>query len=112
MTSMSEKPDILTVAREALDEWQERLRVHQVSAELAPKVLGTPRDVLLAKAVIDLSVVLDKAKTVIQAAEHIHHWHDTGNGGMIVSAQSVFLLWDALESYNQPAAALDGKDLS
>lgn len=33
---------------------------------------------------------------VARAAQCIKHWHDTANGGMIVSGRHVVALWDAL----------------
>jgi crotonobetainyl-CoA:carnitine CoA-transferase CaiB-like acyl-CoA transferase len=37
-----------------------------------------------------------KLESVAKAAECIRHWHDTANGGMIVSGEHVRALWLAL----------------
>ena len=53
---------------------------------------------------------LAEARNVIEAARCIRHWHDTGrNGeGMIVSAEKVRELWNALEKFDA-AGALGAK---
>ncbi len=52
---------------------------------------------------------LAEAKLVIDAARGIRHWHDTANGGMIVSGEHVMALWDAVEKYDDeiPATKAD-----
>jgi len=47
---------------------------------------------------------LAECQPIIEAARKIHHWHDTDNGGMVVSEEAVHTLWDALLSYD------DGKE--
>lgn len=37
---------------------------------------------------------------LVRAAEKVRHWHDAHNGGMIVSAESVHELWEALAKLN------------
>ena len=45
---------------------------------------------------------------VIDASRCIRHWHDTLNGeGMVVSAEHVRLLWQALSEYDSLLAAID-----
>ena len=43
-----------------------------------------------------LRVEVEKFKALETAAEKIRHWHDSLNGGMIVSGNSVRELWGAL----------------
>lgn len=48
----------------------------------------------------------DQAREALEAARCIHHWHDWGkdNEGMVVSAEHVRKLWDALAKYDKLAA--------
>ena len=46
------------------------------------------------------SVFLHSALAVIAAARCIMHWHDRENGGMVVSAEHVYKLWDALHKFD------------
>ena len=51
---------------------------------------------------------LAEAERVIDAARCIRHWHDSGDG-MVVSADKVRALWDALAKYDAAAARLAGR---
>lgn len=42
----------------------------------------------------------DRAR-LISAASCIHHWHDTNDGGMIVSGEKVRALWDVLAAMRE-----------
>jgi len=47
-----------------------------------------------------LAAFIDRAERIEAAAQCIRHWHDTANGGMIVSGEHVRKLWEALSSPN------------
>lgn len=48
----------------------------------------------------ELEAKLAAAEAVISASRCIKHWHDTNDGGIIVSGQHVVQLWDALEKFD------------
>ena len=49
---------------------------------------------------IRLAAFIDRAERIEDAAKCIRHWHDTADGGMIVSGEHVRKLWEALSSPN------------
>lgn len=46
------------------------------------------------------------AARVIEAARCIRHWHDTGKDGMVVSAEHVRKLWDALSEFDRTSGGM------
>jgi hypothetical protein len=45
---------------------------------------------------------IERLRAVVDAARKIHHWHDSGADGMVVSAEHVRLLWAALAKESAP----------
>ena len=44
------------------------------------------------------------AMRVVDASRCIRHWHDAHNDGMVVSAEHVYKLWEALEAFDKVKA--------
>lgn len=59
---------------------------------------------------VDAKAELARTREVVDAARCIRHWHDTHNGGMIVSGSHVFALWDALDKYDAALAKPEPAD--
>jgi len=75
------------------------------NAELQETLLQTQRELGNMRGFRDRALSeLAECQPIIEAARKIHHWHDTDNGGMVVSEEAVHTLWDALLSYD------DGKE--
>jgi len=49
------------------------------------------------------SDLLSAALRVVEASRCIRHWHDHGEG-MVVSAEHVFKLWEALDAFDKATA--------
>jgi hypothetical protein len=48
-----------------------------------------------------MALSLRAVLNVIDAASCIHHWHDRGDDGMVVSAEHVHLLWAELAEFKK-----------
>ena len=69
--------------------------------QIAPVIADTPD---CNEATTDLIIYLvnhaPALAELVEAAECIRHWHDSGNEGMVVSAEHVRKLWEALAKLN------------
>ena len=46
---------------------------------------------------------IERLQKVVEAARCICHWHDSANGGMVVSGEHVRALWQALHDLSKAA---------
>lgn len=56
-------------------------------------------------------VQMNAYRKVVDAARRIRHWHDSGADGMVVSAEHVRLLWEALDALDKLEAAPDWRGI-
>ena len=88
--------------------------IHAIHVGLweSPPRLPTPQEARIlcrmakdtARPTPDATITSTVERAVIDAARCIRHWHDTHDGGMIVSGEHVRKLWDALDRYDRALA--------
>jgi len=82
--------DNLGIYSEASDKWPIGCSEYDV--------FESPHDMLL---IAYLRNHAEQIEALVRAAECIRHWHDSGKDGMVVSAEHVHKLWEALAALDK-----------